>query len=298
MPPSDGTYRQIWAWLEAATADGPDPRAAAARRRELYDHIQEIAEALCADGWDPDAAAAEAIRRMGDPVRVRQDWARRLGDRRVFGGTLALLAAALGIVGALGRWPAGDALAGLFGLVAGAVEWRIVGQGIRTVWRGWLALRTAPPATALGAGWALGCLLGTEPLWAGQWLDYVWHGWVLPFGVVWLGVPLGMTWRGRWRPGVSPVTAVQATAAGLIAGLLAGVVVGVAGTWVAYTHGRWPLESVLPDWPWSALQTFLQDHLPLGIGVYLATVLGSSGWVAQPSRVPHESPASTPAASP
>jgi cation transport ATPase len=271
----------LWEWLEAATATIPSNEDAAALRRELGDHMADIYDDLIAHGWDPQDVSAETLRRMGKASAALATWHRRVGDRRVFSWTLVLIALGLQGVGILGQQQTLWRLAWLLALLALGLQWRPAWATMKGVLTFWQEQAVQVPYWTWAAGLGLGVVMGSEPLWAGQWVDYFWPGWVLPFAAIYGALTIELARRASLQAGRSPVAAAGAASVGLIGGMLAGALAGLATVWIVYTHGYFPLRAVVPNWPWGALHDWVTTKFAAGILLTTGLVLGTSGWIAQ-----------------
>lgn len=270
---------RVWAWLEAATEFLADNFEAARLRQELWAHFQETYEAFITAGQSPNEAAAASLERLGDASEIVRVWHQRMGDRVVLIWTLWGIAAILqgiALAGWVYAWPLSWGTA----LIVIGLQWRTIRHSLGALASYWLGQCAKISTGTVLAGCGFGLVGGLEPLWAGQWLDYAWNPWKLPFILLFLVCTVMTTWRLAHRPGHSPAAAAGQASIALIGGFVMGAVLGIGVVFEIYLHGAFPLRAVVPNWPWGALEQWVKTKLLVGGVAYVTLVLATSAYTA------------------
>lgn len=128
-------------------------------------------------------------------------------------------------------------------------------------------------------GFAAGLVVGLEPIWAGQWLDFAFPAWPFPLGIaVLLAVASGVWWGWQWRADVSARRITQTA----VVSIVVGGMVGFSTTLLVLSAFIVPPLpghiGYLPGWPWQVLGwVFTHRLIPgvVGLGLW-ATLVGAA----------------------
>ena len=137
-----------------------------------------------------------------------------------------------------------------------------------------VAIKHKVSRAGLAVGGLIGFIVGFEPIWAGQYLDYLYSRWPMPLGIALLAALAWIVWYGVSQAPLGPLLVRVQMIGKVVGGLLWGSLLGFGLTWIWLSYFVKPPSAghagYLPYWPWDGVSWILIHRLlPVLIGMIL-----------------------------